>query len=277
MPEEHTYNQPPGNVPKPQQNVAPEASNQAGSGVYPQAHNAEARKPEAIKQPEAFSNFGEGSSSSAGPSVIVWMSFVLVLLLTGYFWLMDYNNVKSISEKENEKNQITAQLSSANNKEAEERALGFSSAFTELSNLTNNSVSKATLLTDLYSHFTKDVKLSNVSISKEGGLSLSGATGTYRQVADFMLGLKGYDKVSNISLKSVSLSTEEGTAANQKVTFSISSDIQMTKEAEAVATETDSSAASTSSAGATSTTTTPTTSSTPTSTSTSTSTTTTNQ
>ena len=231
MPEEHTYNQPPGVQPETQQNVAPEASNQAGHSVYPQANNSEQKRPTESHRPEAFSSFGEGNQRSIAPSVLVWMAFVIALALTGYFWLMDYSNVKSISEKENEKNQISAQLQSANNKEAEETAVGFSSAFTELSDLVSNSVPKATLLTELYATFTKDVKISTLALSTEGGLSLDGATGTYRQVADFMLGLKTNKKVSNIVLKSVSMSTEEGAAANQKIAFSISADVQMTKEA----------------------------------------------
>lgn len=235
MPEEHTYNQPPGTRAEPQQSVAPEASNQAVSSTYPQANKVEEKKPQATKQPEAFSNFGDGNPKSIAPSVLVWLTFVMVVALTAYFWLMDYSNSKSIEEKNNEKNQITAQLESASNKEAEEKAAGFSSAFTELSDLVNNSVSKATLLTELYATFTNDVKISTIALSSEGGLSLDGATGTYRQVADFMLGLKTNKKVSNISLKNVALNEDEGVVANQKISFSISADIQMTKEQEAVA------------------------------------------
>lgn len=267
MPEEHTYNQPPNSGPQMQNNVAPEAPNQASHPVYPQANVAEHNKPTENRRPEAFSNFGEGNPKSMAPSVLVWLAFALTLLVTGYFWLLDFGNVKSISEKENEKNQITAQLSSANNKEAEEKALGFSTAFTELSNLVNNSVPKATLLTELYATFTKDVKISTLALSTEGGLSLDGATGTYRQAADFMLGLQTNKKVSNVVLKSVALNSDEGVAANQKVKFSISADMQMTKEEAKTETSADGtpvtpSATDTSATNSTSTTTTPTSTST---------------
>lgn len=244
MPEEHTYNQPPGFKPESQQNVAPEASNQASHSVYPQANNVEQKKPAESHRPEAFSDFGGGNSKSIAPSVLVWMAFVIALALTGYFWLMDYSNVKNITEKENEKNQITAQLSSAANKDAEDQAQGFSTAFSELSNLIANSVPKSTILTELYANITKDVKISTIALSSEGGLSLNGATGSYRQAADFMLGLKSDKRVSNLVLKSVALDTGDGVAANQKVKFSISADIQMAKEAAATTGAADGSSAS---------------------------------
>lgn len=230
MPEEHTYNQPPGFRPEPQNNAAPKTQNQVNPAVYPQPSNPEQGKTPAEKKPEAFSEFGGGNSRSIVPNVLVWLAFVIVLALTGYFWLIDYGNVKSISEKENEKNQIVAQLSSADNKETEEKAQGFSTAFNELSALINNGVLKGALLTNLYTHFTKDVKISTIALSNEGGLAIDGAAGSYRQVADFILGIKGGDKVSNVVLKSVSLDTDEGVAADQKITFSISADMQMTKE-----------------------------------------------
>jgi len=230
MPEEHTYNQVPGSAPEPEQNAAPTAPNQGHSSVYPHASGVEQQRPAAHHKPGAFSDFPEGNSKSIFPSVLVWLVFVIVLILSGYFWLVDYGNVKSISEKENEKNQITTQLNSTNNKEAKEQAESFNFAFTMLNNLISSSTPKSALLTELYTHFTRDVKISTLSMSGEEGFAVDGATGSYRQVADFMLGLKGYNKISNISLKSVSLSTEEGVPANQKITFSISADMQMTKE-----------------------------------------------
>ena len=105
MPEEHKYNQVPNSGPQMQNNVVSDASNQAGRSVYPQANVAEHSKPTDSHRPEAFSNFGEGNSKSLAPSVLVWLAFALTLLITGYFWLLDFGNVKSISEKENEKNQ----------------------------------------------------------------------------------------------------------------------------------------------------------------------------
>lgn len=237
MPEEHTYNQPPAPSQAPQSNttpnMAPQAPKEAGSSVYPQANKVEDRKPEMGRGHEAFSDFGDGSKKSIAPSVFVWLTFVLVVVITTFFWLSDWGNVKSISEKENEKNQVVAQLSTESNKAAEEQALGFVTAFTELNNLTASNMPKSTLLAELYTHFTRDVKISSLGLTSEGALSISGATGSYRQVADFMLGVSGFDKVSDLSLTNVALSDEEGVPTDQKITFTLTATMQVTKESTA--------------------------------------------
>lgn len=234
MPEEHTYNQPPAPSQAPQSNttpnMAPQVPKEADSSVYPQANKVENRKPEMSRGHEAFSDFGDGSRKSVAPSAFVWLTFVMTLVITVFFWLSDWGNVKSISEKENEKNQIVAQLSTESNKAAEEQALGFVTAFTELNNLTANNIPKSTLLTELYTHFTRDVKISSLGLTSEGALSISGATGSYRQVADFMLGVTGFNKVSDVSLTNVALSDEEGVPTDQKITFTLSATMQVTKE-----------------------------------------------
>lgn len=178
---------------------------------------------------EAISEFNKSSGASPLPSVLVWLSFAIVLIATGFFWLSDYSNVKAINEKENEKNSIVSQLDSANNKKIEEEAINFKNAFQELSTLTADQVSKASFLTALYTHLTRDIRITSISLSSEGEFGLDGATGSYRQVADLMLGLKTYDKLSEISLKKVAVSTEEGVETNQKIVFSISAKADLTK------------------------------------------------
>ena len=169
-----------------------------------------------------FAEFNQSKGESSVPAVLIWLSFVVILAATGFFWLSDYSNVKAINEKESEKNSIVSQLNSTSNKKTEEEAINFQNAFSQLSTLVAGQVSKADFLTELYTHITKDVKITSISLSAEGELGIDGATGSYRQVADLMLGLKGFSKLSDISLKNVALSTEEGIPLNEKVTFSIS-------------------------------------------------------
>lgn len=171
---------------------------------------------------QTFGQFNQSKGSSPIPSVIVWLSFVITLAATAFFWLSDYSNVKAISEMENEKNSVVSQLNSESNIKAEEEAINFQNAFLQLSTLVTNRISKADFLTELYTHVVRDVKISTISMSGEGELGVDGATASYRQVADFMLGLKGYKKLTDISLKNVSVSTEEGVPLDQIVTFSIS-------------------------------------------------------
>lgn len=182
-----------------------------------------------IRQGESFAEFDEGGGQSPAPAAILWITFILTVLITGYFWLIDYSNVKAISEKESEKNQVVTQLNTPENKEVEEKANNFKTAFTDLSTLTSQQLTKKDLLTALYGYFTKDVTLNTIAITQEGELQLDGATGSYRQVADFMLGLSGYNRLSEISLKSVALSTTENVSADQKIVFTITANIDTTK------------------------------------------------
>lgn len=180
------------------------------------------------KRNQSFNEFGGGGS--AFPSVLVWITFILVAVATGFFWMSDYSNVKAITAKEEEKNSITSQLESADNKKVEAEATNFKIAFGRLSNLVTDQVSKADFLTGLYAHFTRDITITGLTLSSEGDLSINGATGSYRQVADFMLGIKGYDRLSDIALKNVSISTEESVPANRLIVFSISAKANMEKE-----------------------------------------------
>lgn len=182
--------------------------------INPYAHHA-----------QNFTEFNQSKGESSIPSILIWLSFIVILAVTGFFWLSDYSNVKAVNEKESEKNSIVSQLNSASNKKTEAEAINFQNAFTQLSTLVAGQVSKAVFLTELYTHITRDVKISSISLSEEGELGIDGATGSYRQTADLILGLKGYAKLSDISLKSVSISTEEGVPLNEKVAFSISAKV----------------------------------------------------
>ena len=196
-----------------------ETPDSTSSPSYQPPHTA---NPPSSHHAETLSEFNQSKGASPVPSVLIWLSFIITLVVTGFFWLSDYSNVKAVNEKESEKNSIVSQLNSESNKRVEEEALNFQSAFTQLSTLVTNQVSKASFLTELYTHITRDVKISSISLSAEGDLGIDGATGSYRQVADLMLGLKGYSKLSDISLKSVAVSNEEGVPLDQKITFSIS-------------------------------------------------------
>lgn len=239
-------------------NTTPEGNNTGSDNNYPQAnskddgfsdsmkfHSSNTANPNpSVHQDQSrpvnptahhgqtFSEFNQSRGESALPSVLFWLSFAVTLLATGFFWLSDYSNVKAIYEKENEKNSIVSQLNSENNKKVEEVAINFQSAFSQLSALVASGISKADFLTELFTHTTKDVKITSISLSDEGELGIDGATASYRQVADLMLGLKGDSKLSDVSLKNVGVSTEEGVPANQKIVFSMTAKVNFGTGAE---------------------------------------------
>lgn len=229
MPEEADFNRPPAGPNMNQSSSYPQEEKKDDSFSDPSpSHTQPPPKPPVTHSSpprrETFDEFSQNQSSPV-PNILVWLAFALVLIATGFFWLSDYSNVKAISEKESEKNAVLGQLNSADNKKIETEATNFKNSFQQLSTLVTKKVSKADFLNQLYTHLTRDVKITSISVSSENELGLDGATGSYRQVADLMLGMKGFDKLSEVSLKNVAVSTEDGVPSNQKIVFSITAKV----------------------------------------------------
>ncbi len=174
---------------------------------------------------EKFSNKG-----SDMPMVVYWLAFALSLIFVGLFWFMGFNVSNALEEKQQEKDQIAALLSSPEIVEVEEQANNFKSAVSKLSSVSATRIKKTKLLVDLCGYFTKDLKIGSMSISSSGKLSLEGSAPSYKSVGEFMIALNEYERVSNVSLGSVSMISSEDSEANENVSFSISSDISMTKD-----------------------------------------------
>lgn len=163
-------------------------------------------------------------------SLIVWLSFVVAVLFLGFIWFSNASLKTTISEKQSEKNSADATLALAENQKVINDVTGLKNVISILSQVSTQQESKKKVLDNLYLYFTKDVHISTIALTSDGTASLDGTTASYRTVADFMLALKSYDKVSNLQLKSVSMSTAEDAPPNEKVTFSVSFKLDTTKE-----------------------------------------------
>lgn len=173
-----------------------------------------------------FEKFSKSGSSM--PTLIYWLTFTLSLVFVGFFWFLGFNTGNALEEKEQEKDQIAALLSSPDIVEVEEQANNFTSAVSQLSTVSASRVKKTKLLEDLFGYFTKDVRVSTLSLSSNGELSLDGVSSSYKSVGEFMLALKEYERISNIKLGSVSLSSEDA-GAGENVKFSLTSNIDLSK------------------------------------------------
>ncbi|MFA7244444.1 MAG: PilN domain-containing protein [Patescibacteria group bacterium] len=180
-------------------------------------------------------------------SLIVWLSFVVAVLFLGFIWFSDASLKTTISEKQSEKKSADATLALVENQKVINDVTGLKNVISILSQVSTQQESKKKVLDNLYLHFTKDVHISTIALTSDGTASLDGATASYRTVADFMLALKSYDKVSDLQLKSVSMSTAEDAPPNEKVTFSVSFKLDTTKE---VTTESSTSSSTTTSSNA---------------------------
>lgn len=174
--------------------------------------------------------------SNAAPTVILWITFVLSLGVLVYLFIVGRSQANLVASRASDKTQLVSELSSPSYTDIETRANSFKQAFTALSSLSAARKPKSEVFPELYNNFTKDVKINNVALSSDGTLTVDGTTASYRSVADFMMGLKSYSKISDVKLGTTSLNTSEGVSAKEKVLFSVSAKLDLSREV--VATDT---------------------------------------
>ncbi len=180
-------------------------------------------------QAPAVPNVASGGGSSAAV-VLLWITFVIAISAMVFLYLANRSLANSVSDKEDSKKDIVAELSSQKYVEIEQNAKSFSDSATILTEVSATRYPKREVMEALYSNLTRDIKLNSLSLGEDGVLVLDGATSSYRAVADLMTGLKAYDKISNITLGSVSLDTSDEAPVNQKITFSINASLNTKKE-----------------------------------------------
>lgn len=161
--------------------------------------------------------------------ILVWAGFVLSVLFLVYLLVAKSGLASTISDMEAEKSDITSQLESPSYADTESQVMAASEAIDTLSQVKDKEISKKALLDEIYAHITNDAKIVSVAISSDGNIAIDGATGSYRSVADLMLALKSYERISDLKLASVAVSDEEGVSNKEKVTFSISGQIDFAK------------------------------------------------
>jgi len=174
------------------------------------------------------------NSGSKISTVLLWITFAVVLLATVFLYMQSRSVQNAVLDKEATRDEIVAQLATPSYVQIEEKANGFKEAYNILTQISGTQVPKKELLTELYKYFTKDVFIRNLSLSSDGSLVVDGDTGSYRAVADFMTALKSYERVSNIALGSVSVAGGEGVAANKSVSFTVNCKVDTAKKAPVV-------------------------------------------
>lgn len=169
---------------------------------------------------QQFTQFKEGASFNF-PLFICWIVAAMALMGTLYLWWISQNETEILKDKKAKLQEINQQLATPSNVELEKKANAFKSSVTELKSAFEKRYSYTVFLNELYQKTTTDVQLKSVSVSEDGSVSLTGVTDSYRSVADLMIVLGAWDKISNLDLASVSMSIAEN--RKPEVTFSISS------------------------------------------------------
>lgn len=183
-------------------------------------------KPISTKEAD-FERFSKGTSGA--PTAVYWLTFALSVVFVGIFWFLGFNTDNALDEKKQEKDQITALLSSPDIIEVEDQAMNFRSVVSQLSEISTARVEKNKLLEDIFENFTKDIRISALSMSSEGELSMDGVAPSYKSVGELIMALKENDRISNVQLGTVSLVSGD-TATNENVNFSLISDIDLSKD-----------------------------------------------
>lgn len=199
------------------QSQAAPAHNQAT-----QSHSAFGAAPKVTDT--TFSQFKEHSTFNV-PVALTWIVAVFSVVATLFFWWMNRNLSTSLVEKNTEKDTILQQISSQG--DVEKKANDFKSAVSQLKAAYSEKFSMSTFNADFNKKITNDVKLTNLAVTAEGNLSISGTTKSYRSVADLMVALKDWDTLSNVELLSAATDVSEGAATTS---FSISAKIDKTKQ-----------------------------------------------
>lgn len=152
---------------------------------------------------------------------ILWITFVLAIAFTAFLLFKSRSVQNEALAKQETKDEIVSQLNSPSYLEIEKKANSFNQAFSIISAISGKSISKKELLSQLYGYFTKDVQIRNLALAKDGSVTIDGNTSSYRAVADFMTAVKSFNRVSEMTLSSVSLTEGEDIDTKKAVAFSI--------------------------------------------------------
>ncbi len=172
------------------------------------------------------------SKSSNMPMVVYWLAFVLGLIFVVFFWFLGFNTSNAIEDKQQEKDQISALLSSPDIVKVELEATNFKSAVSNLNVASASRIRKTKLMEDIFKNFTKDVRISSLSLSATGEMSIDGVAPSYKSVGELMLALGENKRVNSVALGSVAFSSSGNPKSGEKISFSITSTLDMAKELE---------------------------------------------
>lgn len=158
--------------------------------------------------------FDEAKSFNAG-LLLAWFGVIIAIAGTVFFYLL-YNSAKnSISDKENSKNDIIAQINSSQFADVSAKADQVRSAVSVLVSAKLDAPSINVILPSIYQAIDKDVVLTTLSLSSDGKVAFSATTKSYlsagQQLMTFKNYLVGKDKLfSTVDLVSMTADTARG-------------------------------------------------------------------
>lgn len=167
-----------------------------------------------------------GSHSSFNFALAVaWLVALLAVLATLYFWWLGKNTMDVVLEKQTKLESIEQQIKTPAMAKAEKEANDFKASVGILSKAKKDRFSITEFLPSFYTKITNDVKISSLSLSADGALSISGTTQNYRTTADLVMALRSWSSLSDVELSSVSMSAGTNKDSKLQASFSISAKV----------------------------------------------------
>ncbi len=171
----------------------------------------------------------DSSKKSFKSSLILWITFGLSLIVTVLLYMQSKSVQNSVDDKQQQRDEIVSQLESPSYTQIENKANSFKEAFDIFSQISNSQLPKKDLMKELYTYFTKDTKISNLSLTNSGVLNIDGYSSSYRSVADFMVALKSYNRVTEVKLGTVGQNLAEDATPKTAMLFSVSAKVNTAK------------------------------------------------
>lgn len=171
----------------------------------------------------------EGKAKSPLNAILIYLGLFLAVAFTVFILMSERSVQAQLETAKDEQIGVREEL----NKPAYADVIGESKAFetavNSLSVLSAKKMSKAEILTEFYKYITKDVRINGFSISDEGVLAIDGVTGSYRSVADFVVGLQSFERASDVTLISVSMNSGEDVSEKERFSFNVAAKLNMEK------------------------------------------------
>jgi len=158
---------------------------------------------------------------------LLWLTAVLCLLGTVFFWFLNQSANQQLDDANQEKNLVISEILSPTYANTEKDATSFKSAVEQLESAVASSYKYSEFLPLFYTKIDKDVTLSSFSIGSSGQLLLSGTTDSYRSAAEQSVALQEWQINDKEILKDVDLSSVSENVSGDEpiVQFTISATI----------------------------------------------------
>lgn len=165
--------------------------------------------------------------------MFAWMIALFAMLATLYLWWDNRVLNDSLEEKKLKKTSVLSQLETPSNKAVEKEANEFKQSVAALAKAKKSRYDMTVFMPAFYTKINNDVKLTSISMTAEGTISIAGSTGSYRQIADQAVALKSWNYLKDVDLTSSTLKMPDEKSSKVEALFSISAKIQSEEEVKA--------------------------------------------